>query len=147
MKILLVFVFYGLVYYVFENLFNFLTIDLLDKNKTWGEKLKLKSSISCSFWMIPIGALIGLILYLYFLIPFNMSNIFFFILAGLFGGMLITSIELGSGILLNRILKLNLWDYSKSKINYLGQIELFHSLGWIGITYLFYFINLLFKGL
>jgi uncharacterized membrane protein len=145
MKYILVLVFYGIAYLTFENVFNFLTIDLFDKKKTWREKLRLKASVSSSFWMFPCGAIIGLLLHLFVMISLNMSNIFIFILVGLFGSVIITGIELASGLLLNIKMKLNLWDYSKSVLNFKGQIDLFHSLGWVGITYLFYFVDKLFK--
>jgi hypothetical protein len=144
MKFLLVFIFYGIAYLTFENIFNFISIDLFDKKKSWQEKLKLKTSISSSFWMFPCGAIIGLLLHLFFLIPFPMNNIFIFIFVGLFGGSVITGIELAAGLLLNIKMKLSLWDYSKSFVNYKGQISVFHSIGWIGITYIFYFIDHLF---
>jgi uncharacterized membrane protein len=95
--------------------------------------------------MFPCGAIIGLLLHLFVMISLNMSNIFIFILVGLFGSVIITGIELASGLLLNIKMKLNLWDYSKSVLNFKGQIDLFHSLGWVGITYLFYFVDKLFK--
>jgi len=146
MKILLIIIFYGLFYHFFENLFNFISMDLFNKKKTWQEKLKLRVSIASSFWMIPNGSICGLLLYFLFLIPFNMNNIFVLLSVCLIGGIIITSVELLSGLFLNVKLKLNLWDYSKSKINYKGQIDLYHSLAWCGLTYLFYIVNFLFKG-
>lgn len=155
MKILLVIIFYGLFYNVFEDIFNYISIDLFDKKKTWKEKLRLKPSCPSSLWMIPNGSICGLLLYLIFLIPFNMLNIIHILIVCALGMIIITGVELGSGILLNIKLKLSLWDYSKSKIkifgkviplHYKGQIDIYHSLGWFGLTYLFYIINQLFRG-
>jgi len=131
---------YGLAYYVFENVFNFIAYDLFDKKKTWKEKLRLKSSITASFWMIPVGSSIGLIMHLFFMIPFNYTNIFILLLVGIIGCVVITGHELGAGILLNIKLKLNLWHYD-TKLNYKNQIDIFHSIGWFFITYLLLFID------
>ncbi|MCR4563311.1 MAG: putative ABC transporter permease [Clostridiales bacterium] len=43
----------------------------------------------------------------------------------------ITGVELILGILLNKILKLNVWDYSNRPLNLFGQINLFNSLLWL----------------
>jgi len=43
----------------------------------------------------------------------------------------ITTIELILGIILNKILKLNVWDYSNRPVNLFGQINLFNSLLWL----------------
>ncbi|GKX66207.1 putative ABC transporter permease [Inconstantimicrobium mannanitabidum] len=48
----------------------------------------------------------------------------------LIGGTTITLAELFSGILLNLILGLNIWDYSKDSFNFMGQIELKNCLLW-----------------
>lgn len=153
-KILLVILFYGFGYYLFEAIFNFLTIDLFNKNKTWKEKLRLKTDNAPSFWMITDGSVCGLLLYLLFLIPFTMNNVFVFISVCLLGGLIITGVELGSGMLFNVLWKLNLWDYSNSKIkifgkeillNFKGQIDVYHSLAWCLITILMYLTTLLFK--
>ena len=144
-KIILILVFYGLFYYFFESLFNYLTITLRDKKLTLKQKLQTRTTVSCSFWMIPVGAKIGLILYCLFLINWNMFNIWIILLVCLIGGIIITAIELGSGLLLNKVFKLDIWDYSHMKFNLWGQIEPFHSIGWFGITYLFYFVNQLLK--
>lgn len=48
----------------------------------------------------------------------------------LIGGTLITLAELFSGIILNLILGLNIWDYSKDAFNFMGQIELKNCILW-----------------
>lgn len=154
MKYFLIFTFFGLCYYVFEALFNFISIDVFNPKKTWQEKLRLIPSLAPSFWMMPVGSIVGLVLYLLFLIPFDMTKIYILLPVCLLGGTIITAAELGSGVLLNIKLKLKIWDYSNSKItimgktiplNYLGQIDLWHSLGWCGLTWLIYYLCLMFK--
>lgn len=46
------------------------------------------------------------------------------------GGLLITLMELISGIIINIIFKWDIWDYSDFKFNFLGQICLRYSLIW-----------------
>ena len=48
-------------------------------------------------------------------------------------------VELISGIIINRILLLNVWDYSGLRFNFLGQISLNSSIAWF-----FFFINYIF---
>lgn len=146
MKILFTLIFYGCLYPLFEDIFNWVQMDLLDKNKAWAEKLQLRPSNPASLWHVLSGAVIGLILYLFFLIPFKMDNIFIFILVGLLGSLTITSWELGLGILLFRVLKIKrFWNYDKEILNYDGIIGIYHSIAWIGMTYLFWIINYFWK--
>ena len=51
------------------------------------------------------------------------------------GSFIITIIEFATGIIVNRILKLNVWDYSSMPLNLLGQICLPYSLLWFFLTY------------
>lgn len=48
--------------------------------------------------------------------------------------LLITSIELISGIILNISLHLNVWDYSLERFNFLGQVCLKASLCWLFLS-------------
>lgn len=50
------------------------------------------------------------------------------------GSGIITGVELGIGIFVNNLLKLNVWDYSQMPMNVLGQICLPYSLLWLGLT-------------
>jgi len=43
----------------------------------------------------------------------------------------ITAIELILGLILNKLLKMNVWDYSNRPLNLFGQINLFNSLLWL----------------
>lgn len=47
------------------------------------------------------------------------------------GSLIITSVELLFGIVLNRFLRLGIWDYSKMPLNILGQVCPLFSLYWL----------------
>ena len=53
------------------------------------------------------------------------------LLQGVYGGALITTVELLAGLLLNVRLGLNIWDYSSIPCNFMGQICLPFSLLWV----------------
>lgn len=53
-----------------------------------------------------------------------------FIVKAIIGTISITLIELISGLLLNRVLKLGVWDYTNTPYNFLGQICLPYSIYW-----------------
>jgi hypothetical protein len=152
-KIILIFLFFGYLYYVLESMFNFITEDLFNSKLTWHEKLRFKTTNSPSFWMIPVASICGIILHLLFQIPLDFTKIYFLIPACIIGGAIITAFELASGYLLNIKLKLNLWNYDTKitlfgkeiPLNYLGQIDIIRSIAWIGITFLFWIFNYLFK--
>lgn len=48
--------------------------------------------------------------------------------------LLVDIVELISGIIINRILLLNVWDYSQLKYNFLGQISLNSSIAWFFLS-------------
>ena len=50
------------------------------------------------------------------------------------GGMIITVLEFITGCIVNLWLGWNVWDYSNLPYNLLGQISLFSSIGWIGLS-------------
>lgn len=50
------------------------------------------------------------------------------------GSGIITGVELTTGLIVNDVMKLNVWDYSKLPMNIFGQICLPYSLLWVGIT-------------
>ena len=50
------------------------------------------------------------------------------------GGMIITVLEFITGCIVNLWLGWNVWDYSDLPYNLLGQISLFSSIGWIGLS-------------
>lgn len=52
----------------------------------------------------------------------------------LLGAVTIIGMELVSGIILNKWLGFGIWDYSSARFNFLGQIDLVHSICWLLIT-------------
>ena len=50
------------------------------------------------------------------------------------GGLIITILEFITGCIVNLWLGWNIWDYSDLPYNLLGQISLFSSIGWIGLS-------------
>lgn len=48
-----------------------------------------------------------------------------------FGSLIITAVELLFGIVLNRFLRLEIWDYSEMPLNILGQVCPLFSLYWL----------------
>lgn len=50
------------------------------------------------------------------------------------GSGIITTVEFGTGVLVNMVLKLNVWDYSQIPLNILGQICFPFSLLWCFVT-------------
>ena len=50
------------------------------------------------------------------------------------GSLIITTLEFLTGCVVNLWLGWNVWDYSNLPYNLLGQISLFSSIGWIGLS-------------
>lgn len=57
------------------------------------------------------------------------------------GGLIITILEFITGIIVNIIFKLNVWDYSNLPMNILGQICLPFTLLWIVLSMVIIFID------
>lgn len=51
------------------------------------------------------------------------------------GSSIITAVEFGTGVIVNLILKMNVWDYSQMPMNILGQICIPFSILWYAITF------------
>ncbi len=58
--------------------------------------------------------------------------------------LLITATELIFGIIVNRLLKLNVWDYSALPLNFMGQICVIYSLLWFLLSFV---LMTIFEGL
>ena len=56
------------------------------------------------------------------------------VLQMLIGGTIITVLEFITGCIVNLWLGWNVWDYSDLPYNLLGQISLFSSIGWVGLS-------------
>lgn len=50
------------------------------------------------------------------------------------GAMLVTTVEFSSGVYLNLVMKLNVWDYSAVPFNLLGQVCLGYFFLWIPVS-------------
>lgn len=102
---------------------------------SYGALISLNPSLkgSSSLWMLLVGGLCGSVLGLLNEACCSLKDWPRFLLV-LFGALLVTLIELASGCVLNLWWGLDLWDYSKSPFNFLGQINLMHSCLWVLLT-------------
>lgn len=55
--------------------------------------------------------------------------------------LIVDIVELISGIIINRILLLNVWDYSGLRFNFLGQISLNSSIAWFFLSLLAIYVD------
>jgi len=81
-----------------------------------------------SFWMFLVGGLFGVLIG-----QLNERPSFYtkkIIYQCIIGTLIVLSFELVSGILFNIILDLNLWTYSDTPFNILGQICLLFGIAW-----------------
>lgn len=85
-----------------------------------------------SLWMMLVGGLLGVTLGK--LNQQSWFNRLHHAMTVLIGASAITAIELVSGIALNIWFGFDIWDYSDSSLNLLGQIDWVHSLCWVVIT-------------
>ena len=91
-----------------------------------------------SVWMFIVGGLSG---YLLGLLNDKGATNLKYPLPILLGGLIITTLELISGIILNIWCKFNIWSYSDCKFNFLGQIELGHCICWLLLTPLAFWLD------
>ena len=56
------------------------------------------------------------------------------ILKAALASLIVTAVELGFGLVVNKLFKRNVWDYSDKRFNFLGQICPLYSLLWIGLS-------------
>lgn len=83
----------------------------------------------CSHWTMAIDG--GLCLMgIYVITTFSDMN---FVYKVMCSGGIITLVELLSGIVINKLLGWNIWDYSELPMNFLGQICLTYSVLRIGL--------------
>jgi uncharacterized membrane protein len=126
----------------FELVFN----GIMDRKWINGalKKGKYAGMTYTSLWMGLVGAKVGLMIDAFYHIPmFNRMPMLFLILSS---GAIITAIELGCGYILNIKIKCKIWDYSNSYIgkvpvHFLGQIDIWHSLGWVAISPIVYWLD------
>lgn len=85
-----------------------------------------------SLWMLPVGGFLSTILG-----EFNEKKSLAkldYRVRVILGGIVITAIELISGLILNRLCGFGIWDYSHNPLNFLGQIDALHSTYWVLIS-------------
>ncbi|MCH5191919.1 MAG: hypothetical protein J1F23_07120 [Oscillospiraceae bacterium] len=56
------------------------------------------------------------------------------------GAIVITTLELTVGIIVNKIFMFGVWDYSELPINFLGQISVIFSVGWYFLSIFGFFL-------
>jgi len=78
-----------------------------------------------SLWMLPVGGLCGVLIGL-----LNEKKMFHAALNSLLGTLIIFGVEFLSGLFFNKLLGLNIWDYSKLPLNVMGQISLVYFIPW-----------------
>ena len=124
-KFLFIIGMFGIYYYMFESIFNCF---ISNRNKIFVEHDFRLIGMS-SLWMILVGSLTGATIYFIYLIPLVHNSIPIIFLIILFG-VVITGYELLTGILLDTLLKIRLWNYSNEFLNYKGYISLPRCLAW-----------------
>jgi len=137
----LVFLFAGCFYFTFEALFN-----LIFTEKFWKIAEKIDKPKAALFTVAPFHAFfLGIITITPLWIVFQyLQNWYFLPVFIIIGGLHITLNEFLMGILLNKVLKLKLWDYSNWNFNILGQTSLIHYGLWTGLSGMIYIILKLF---
>jgi uncharacterized membrane protein len=132
MKLLLLkFFAFGVLGYLLEGVFNRVTMGAIVEKAL--KKPKKSFFTYSSPYMIPIFGLSAVLISLVYMVPF-MQKIAALPILAIIGMIIIDSLELGGGLLLNKVFKLQIWDYSNDKFNLLGQIDRIHSLGWMALT-------------
>ena len=90
--------------------------------------------------------ILGGICFLLLFFVFNKLKTTSVIIKAIIGGAIITSAEFITGLIVNIILKWNVWSYASSPFNILGQICPVYSLLWIFLSIpLVYFCKLISK--
>lgn len=68
-----------------------------------------------------------------------LKNVSVFIKA-IAGAIIITALELTVGLIVNKIFLFGVWDYSNLRLNLFGQISLFFSLCWYGLSIIAFYL-------
>lgn len=92
-----------------------------------------------SLWMFPIGGFCASVIG-----SFNDSEGYHNLKIWqqvIMGGSFIIAIELITGIILNIILGLHIWDYSNDRFNFMGQINLQNSIAWYVLSILIIWVD------
>ena len=142
MKYLFIYLFYFSFYITFEVIFNAIAraVNWYDVIKDGSPKSSLKGY--ASIYIGIIGGIVGLTSYLIFDVQFFAENYWTVFLYMAVVTFIIVTTELNAGVLLNRLLKLDIWNYENEPFNFYGQISLFRSIGWFVLSYFVYNLNL-----
>lgn len=92
-----------------------------------------------SIWVGIVGGLVGIGMFGFYSIPIFQSA-FMLPIYCLISGIMITSTELGLGIILDKF-NVRPWDYDNEPFNYKGHISLPRSIGWTLLGIIIWFIN------
>ena len=126
-KNIIIFVVFGTIYINIEVLFR-----ALQYYENFGPALIGYSSL----WMFLVGGLSALLVGLInenFKMPLPLEC--------LLGGLIITLIELISGLILNKWLGFYLWDYTDMPLNIEGQVSLLFSMFWVMLVPCIHFLD------
>ena len=97
---------------------------------------KITSGGFLRFPLCPIYGIGGLLLMFYFkYIKFEPEYLLVFL-----AGLLMILLEYTGGLFCEKVLKVKVWDYSSSRFDIRGIVDPGHSLGWIVLTTVFYWL-------
>lgn len=134
-KRLLVFIICGIVYLSIEVIFTALSGNLSREYNITYWAFKGFSSL----YMFFVGGFLGVLLDQ--LNEIKCIEHWKMVFQALIGVFIIEIGEFLSGLILNVWLGLNIWDYSSSPFNLLGQIELFHAIGFFFLSPLAFWLG------
>lgn len=121
----------GLIYICIEIIFTAIIGDL---NKSGFNNIKYSSFVGfTSIWMIIVGGAGGLVVGVLNEFECNGKRLPIW-LQSLIGTFALFTIELASGIILNKIFGLNIWDYSKFPLNLWGQVTILYIPLWYPLS-------------
>jgi uncharacterized membrane protein len=83
--------------------------------------------------MMPVYSGAGVTISLIYMIPV-FQKLILLPLVIVLGAITCNLYELSYGLLFNKALKLNIWDYSHKKFNIMGQIDITHTIIWAVMT-------------
>jgi uncharacterized membrane protein len=134
-KFITLFIIYGTVYLLVEVIFRAITFQC---KILYPNYFSLYGSVS--LWMFPVGALCGVFLGL--IDELKLTIQMYSLVKTLFGALIILIVEFGSGLIFNKILNLNIWDYSSLPFNICGQICILFGFLWmLLVPFAFWFGN------
>jgi len=138
----IIFILMGITYIFIEVCFTALNGKMYNRFSTARWSMLGYSSI----YMFFIGGFLGMILGNLNEIKFIRNNLNLFFQSFL-GAIIITIVELVSGLILNVWLKFDIWDYSNHLLNFMGQICFSRSILWFFLSPLVFWFDDLVRSL